>query len=162
MSGGFAWSWLALAVLALHAAAPAIAQEPPSAEMLIERLRQIQDALTAAPGGPRQEPDIGPAQQPALGEDEVRSLVSEGLGVEVLSIEVVDHKGAPVYAVTVMSPPGDTNSAMAVDVLLIDGATGALLGRVPQRPRVAAPGLAGPSITDPERSGMEIRRRTYR
>jgi hypothetical protein len=162
MSGGgcFAWFWLALATLALR---PAIAQEPPTEEMLIERLRQIQDALIAGAKEPGQEPETGLAQEPALGKDEVRRLVSEGLGVDVLSIEVVERDGEPAYAVTVMNPPGNTNSAFAVETLLVDGATGGLLERVPQRPRVAAPNLVEPSgASDPERSGMEIRRRTYR
>jgi hypothetical protein len=161
--GAFAWFWLALAALALRPAAPVIAQEPPTEEMLIERLRQIQDALTAGAKEPGQVPETGLAQEPPLGEDEVRTLVSEGLGVDVLSIEVVERDGEPAYAVTVMNPPGNTNGAFAVETLLVDGATGGLLERVPQRPRVAAPNLAGPSgASDPERSGMEIRRRTYR
>ena len=165
MSGGgcFAWFRLTLAVLALPAITPAVAQQPPSEEMLIERVRQIQGALTAGAGAPGQEPEAGLAQEPALGEDEVRRLVSEGLGVDVLSIEVVERDGEPAYAVTVMNPPGNTNSAFAVETLLVDGATGGLLERVPQRPRVAAPNLTGASgASDPERSGMEIRRRTYR
>jgi hypothetical protein len=95
-----------------------------------------------------------------LGEDEVQSLVAEGFGVEILSVEATESEGRPAYAVTVMNPPGNDNSAFAVETLLIDGATGGLLGKVPQTPRVAAPGPSGRS--DFDRSGLEIRRRTHR
>ena len=125
---------LALAALPLPAAMPLHAQEAAGEESA----------------------DTGPM----LGEDEVRSLLREGLGVEILSIEAIESEGRAAYAVTVMSPPGNDNSAFAVETLLIDGATGGVLGRVPQTPRVAAPERWGRS--DPESSGLEIRRRTYR
>ena len=166
---------LALAALPLPAAMPLQAQEAAGEEALTERFRQTQGPFT--PGAAQPAPDAAPSEQaltvrrdlqpeasadtgPLLGEDEVRSLLREGLGVEILSIEAIESEGRAAYAVTVMSPPGNDNSAFAVETLLIDGATGGVLGRVPQTPRVAAPERWGPS--DPESSGLEIRRRTYR
>jgi hypothetical protein len=161
---------LTLVAFAWLAVAPGIAQEPASEEMLIERLRQIQGQLPAGATGPARAAALpGQAAEPglgqgfALGEEEVRALVSEGLGVEVLSIEALDQEGRPTYAVTVINPPGDADSALAVETLLIDGATGEWLGRVSQTPRVAAPGIGGaPGSGSPDRSGTEIRRRTWR
>jgi hypothetical protein len=173
---------LALALLAPPAIAPAGAQEGTSASKLTGRLQQIQGQLQpgatqpeqAKPGSaeelgrqiePQQQSlaEGAAGQQPALGEEEVRRLVHEGLGVEVLSIEPVEHAGRPAYAVTVMSPPGNYNGAFQVATLLVDGTTGGLLGQVPRTPRAGGPGLP-PSwgAAGPDGSGLEIRRRTYR
>jgi hypothetical protein len=47
--------------------------------------------------------------------------------------------------------------------LLVDGATGGFLGRVPQAPRTAAPGLAEASgHAAQDSTGLDIRRRTFR
>jgi hypothetical protein len=129
--------------------------DAPAAEQeLIERLETVRRDLRSE----------GAADQDSvLGEHEVRALVAEGLGVEILDIEAIESQGRPAYAVTVMSPPGTGNSAFAVDTLLVDGATGELLGRVPRTPRVAEPSLAGPSgWSDFDQSGVEIRRRSHR
>jgi hypothetical protein len=180
-------NWLArgalvLAALALQPIVGTIAQQPARDQALIERLRQIQGqpiAGAAEPtgaGAPKQQsieqleavqPDHGSAAStgagPTPGEDEVRSLVSEGLGVQVLKVEAIKSEGRPVYAVTVMRPAGNVNGALAVETLLVDGATGGLLGPVPQAPRTAAPGLAEASgRTAPDSTGLDIRRRTYR
>jgi hypothetical protein len=168
--GGGGWlpamAGLVLAAGAWPTLAPVIAQEPASEEALIERLRQIQGQPTPGAATPqRRDAQAGAAtgEGPALGEDEVQTLVREGLGVEVLGIEAVESEGRPAYAVTVMSPPGNDNSALAVETLLVDGATGGLLGRVPQTPRVAGPDPAESAGSGaPEPSGLEIRRRTYR
>jgi hypothetical protein len=181
-------SWLArgalmLALSALQPIVGAIAQQPTRDEALAERLRQIQGQLTAgaveptgAAGTPKQQsieqleavqPDQGSGAStgagPTLGEENVRSLVSEGLGVQVLNIEAIESETRPAYAVTVMRPAGNVNGAFAVETLLVDGTTGGLLGRVPQAPRTAAPGLAEASgHASPEITGPDIRRRTYR
>ena len=180
--------WLAvralmLAALALQPLAAVIAQEPAREKVLIERLRQIQGEPTPgateptrAAAAPEQQSieRLGPVQQapesntstgaaPTLGEDEVRSLIVEGLGVEVLKIKAIESGGRPAYAVTVMSPAGNDNGAFGVETLLVDGATGGLLGRVSQAPRTSAPGLAEASgRAAPDSTGLEIRRRTYR
>jgi uncharacterized membrane protein YkoI len=165
---------LALALLLTHVIAPVAAQGQTRAQTLTERLQQVQGQL--APG-PAQQPsgaDVVPpgqqsdspgaaGQRPALGEAEVRALVREGLGVEVLRAELIEHDGRPVYAVTVMNPPGDYNGALMVSTLLVDGASGALLGPPPPTPQTSAPDLAPASgAPGPEGSGLEIRRRTYR
>lgn len=174
---------LALAVLVPHAIAQAYAQEQPSARALIERLQQIQGQLESGGAQPVQgQParadelirqiegiqqqslaDTATDQQPALGEDEVQRLVREGLGVDVLSVELVERDGQPVYALTVMNPPGNYNAAFMVRTLLVDGATGGLLGEVPHTPRAAAPHMTPDSrAAGQDGNGLEIRRRTHR
>jgi uncharacterized membrane protein YkoI len=174
---------LALALMMAHASAPAAAQERTSAQELNERLQQIQGqvepgAAQSVQGQPArpdelirqieaiQQPSLGqstPDQQPALGEDEVRKLVREGLGVDVLSVELVERDGQPVYALTVMNPPGNYNGAFMVRTLLVDGATGGLLGQVPHTPRAAALNLTQDApAAGFEGSGPEIRRRSHR
>lgn len=173
---------LALALLLPRAPAPAAAQEQTGAQPLIERLQQIQGQLERGAAQPVQgqrsrvdellrrieviqQDSLGDAvtdRQPALGEDEVRRLVREGLGVDVLSAELVEREGQPVYALTVMNPPGNYNGAFMVRTLLVDGATGGLLGEVPHTPRVAAPQTQDTRAAGPDGSGLEIRRRTYR
>jgi uncharacterized membrane protein YkoI len=171
---------LALSLLVPHALAPAAAQEQTGAQALIERLQQIQGQLEPGAAQPVQgQParadelirqievieqllaDAATDRQPALGEDEVRRLVQEGLGVDVLSAELVERDGQPVYALTVMNPPGNYNAAFMVRTLLVDGATGGLLGEVPHTPRAAAP-HPDSRAAGPDDSGLEIRRRTYR
>jgi hypothetical protein len=62
-----------------------------------------------------------------------------------------------------MNPPGNYNAAFMVRTLLVDGATGGLLGEVPHTPRAAAPDLTQDTrAAGPDDSGLEIRRRTYR
>lgn len=130
------------------AAAPAL-----SAEELIRDIQVIERQLRSDADG----------QRPALGAAEVSLLVREGLGVEVLKAETVERDGRQVYAVTVMNPPGDYNGALMVRTLLVDGATGGLLGEVPHTPRTAAPGLSpGAPAAGAKGSGLEIRRRTHR
>ena len=167
--------------LALQVASSS-AQAPTSERELVDRLRQVQGQLgsgatPARPAGAREQELIERIQalrreaqseaeavaRPELGEDEVQALLREGLGVEILKIEPVEAEGRAAYAVTVMNPPGNDNSAFAVETLVVDGATGGLLGRVPQGPRTATPDLAessGPA--GGEGSGLEIRRRTHR
>ena len=173
-----AWAVLALALIA----APGMAQEQTSAPALMERLQQIQGQLQGG-GQPTQgqpsradelvrrieamrQQSAGEAaadRQPALGEQEVRKLVQDGLGVDVLSVEVVEQGGRPVYALTVMNPPGNYNGAFQVATLLVDGATGGLLGQVPHTPRASDPDLApGPPAAGFDGSGPEIRRRSHR
>jgi hypothetical protein len=168
-----------LAGLALQIASSS-AQAPSSERELVDRVRQIQGQLepgAAPPAGAREQElieriqalrreaqsEAAAAARPELGEDEVQALLREGLGVEILKIEPIEAEGRAAYAVTVMNPPGNDNSAFAVETLVVDGATGGLLGRVPQLPRTGTPDLAessGPA--DGEGSGLEIRRRTHR
>lgn len=151
--------WLAIGALIVLPDAPLGAQQP-GAQDLIDRVRQIQGE--AAPPQPTAQSEP-PALQPDLGEDEMRAIVRESLGVEILRVEVVERDGEPAYAITVMNPGGDQNDAFRVATLLFDGATGGLLGQQSAAPRAAAPGL--PTVQMPsgfESGGQEIRRRTYR
>ena len=159
------------------------AQAPPSERELIDRVGRIQEQLgrgAPPPAGAREQERIElqplrreapsefqsmarAAARPKLGEDEVQALLREGFGVEILKIEVIESEGRAAYGVTVMNPPGNDERAFVVETLVVDGATGGLLGRVPRSPRTAAPGLAAPSSpADPDGSGLEIRRRTHR
>ena len=98
-----------------------------------------------------------------LSEDQVRTLLHDNLGVEVLRVEVVEHDGGQAYAVTVMTPAGNRNNALMVATLLVDGTTGALLGEQSSAPHAVAPDLptaTGNSV--PESGGLEIRRRALR
>jgi hypothetical protein len=171
---------LVLAHLAAHGMTPAHVQE--SAEALIQRLQQIQGQL--GPGAARSvQEQPAPADQlirrieairqqsaaeaaeraPALAEEEVRRLVSEGLGVDVLRAELLERDGQPVYALTVMNPPGNYNGALQVTTVLVDGATGGLLGEVPHTPRAADSELsASAPAAGFGGSGPEIRRRSHR
>jgi hypothetical protein len=152
-------AWLAIGGLVALPGPPAGAQAQ-SAQELIDRLGQIQAEQRAAPPPPEQ-PEPA-ALQPELGEDEIRAIVAESLGVEILGVEVVEHKGEPAYAITVMNPPGNRNDAFRAATLLFDGATGALLGQS-AAPRTRAPGLSdAPAAGDLESGGLEIRRRTWR
>lgn len=169
-----------LVLLGSQAVLHPAAQEPASERTLIDRVSQIRaESLgpqpTAAPAPSaeglirdiqaieRQLRSDADGQRPALGEAEVSLLVGDGLGVEVLKAEPVELDGRQVYAVTVMNPPGDYNGALMVRTLLVDGATGGLLGEVPHTPRTAAPELspAAPAA-GAKGSGLEIRRRTHR
>jgi uncharacterized membrane protein YkoI len=173
---------LALALLVVHGIMPVAGPERTSAQELLKRPQQIQGQLEPGGAEPAQQQGAradelirqieaieqqslasAPAPEPALGEEEARRLVRDGLGVEVLSAELVERDGRPVYALTVMNPPGDYNGAMMVRTLLVDGATGGLLGEVPDAPRTASEQGSGLSrAAGLEGSGPEARRRTYR
>ena len=145
-------AWLGLgALVVLPGTLPAQEQgaQEPSAQDLVDRIRQIQGETAASQPSGQPEPAT---LQPDLGEDEMRAIVGESLGVEILHVEVVEHDGEPAYAITVMNPPGDRNDAFRVATLLFDGATGSLLGQ-----QSAAPAPSGF-----ESGGQEIRRRTWR
>jgi uncharacterized membrane protein YkoI len=181
-SARLACGGLVLALLVPDAIASVAAQERTSAEGLLERLQQSYGRLEPGAAQPQGKPkradelvrqleaiqqqplaDSATDRQPALGEDEVRRLVREGLGVDVLSIELVERDGQSVYALTVMNPPGNYNGALMVRTLLVDGATGGLLGQVPQTPRAGDPDLSpGPPAAGFDGSGPEIRRRSHR
>jgi uncharacterized membrane protein YkoI len=169
-----------LALLGPQAIVQPAAQEQPREPTLVERLRPIQGELAREEGrvqpspGPeepireievveRQLPSNGAGQRPALSEEEVRNLVREGLGVDVLKVDLVERDGRQVYALTVMNPPGDYNGAFRVRTLLVDGTTGGLVGEVPDRPRTSASDLAPDApAAGPDGGGLEIRRRTHR
>ena len=140
-----------LSGLALGQGADQAGQARPSSQELLERLRQLKGEVAAAQ-----------APAPRLSEEQVRSRLQDELGVEVLSLRVVDAEGRPAYAVKVMNPPGNYSAAFLVSTLLVDGDTGEVLGEMRTQPSVAAPDVL-PESRRPEvdASGAEIRRRTY-
>jgi hypothetical protein len=178
---------LVLGALAAQTIAPSGAQTPANEEELIDRIRQtqaeVEPGTTSPPpvAGAREPELIEPelieptpangryaqagasgAERATLGEDEVRALLGERFGVEVLKIEAMESERGPAYAVTVMNPPGNDDGAFLVETLVVDGATGEVLGQVSQAPRVA-PGLEAPSgQVDLDGGGLEIRRRSHR
>jgi hypothetical protein len=126
----------------------ALAQAPPSEQELLERLRALRGELGAG----------ATADGQLLTPQEVEQAVAERLGVEVLSSERVDTEGGTRYAVKVMNPPGDYSAAFLVTTLLVDAASGDILGEA--RPDS---GLVRPVLPSSEsESGLEARRRTYR
>jgi hypothetical protein len=119
-------------------------------------------ALALLPDAPAAAQERG-TLSPEIGEDEMRAIVAESLGVEILRVEVVERDGEPAYAITVMNPGGDRNDALRVATLLFDGASGSLLGQQPAAPRADAPGLStAPTPSGFESGGQEIRRRSLR
>jgi hypothetical protein len=160
-------AWLVLAAVAGLTAA-SLAQEAARGQALNERLREIQGAPLGTSAPPptaaqtQAPPQTAAAAPGALDENAVRTLLQDSFGVEILRVHAIESDGRPAYAVTVMNPPGNSNGAFLVETLLVDGVTGALLGRMPEVPRVAS-GLAAPTgLAAPEGTGPEIRRRTYR
>lgn len=152
------WSAGALELGAQQPTVPA--RETPGAAGLIERLRQIQEDLRAA-GVPEAAPGAQTDMQ--ISADQVRRMLSEDLGVEVLTVEPVADDGRSAYAVKVMNPPGDYNAAFMVITLLVDGDTGEILGEARATPDPESPDVL-PEARRPsgDGSGLELRRRTYR
>ena len=158
---GFALGpWLEIgALLALSGAASG---QQLGVQDLIDRIRQLQGDFQSDARAAAAQPEPA-ALAPDLGEEEMRAIVRESFGVEILRVEVIEHDGEPAYAITVMNPPGDQNDAFRVATLLFDGATGSLLGQQSDAPRADAPGLS--TVQTPsgfESGGQEIRRRTWR
>ena len=125
-----------------------LAQAPPSEQELLERLDRLRGEIGAGP-------TTGGA---LLSPQEVEQAVGERLGVEVLGSERVETEAGPRYAVKVMNPPGNYSAAFLVTTLLVDAASGEILGE-------ADPGsdLTRPVLPSSEaESGLEARRRTYR
>jgi hypothetical protein len=104
-----------------------------------------------------------PASPTAMPAERIAKRVAEELGVQVLGVVPTDAKDPPTYAVRVMNPPGNSNAALLVSTLLVDAATGAVLGEVRPAPSAARPD-ATPLTRTPEDAdgGLDLRRRTYR
>jgi len=132
----------------------------PSAEQLIERLRRASEDPR-----PEARADIEPetgAEMPAAGLSpaEIKARIEADLGVEVLEVRPADLDGRAVYAVKVMNPPGNTNSALMVGTLVVDGDSGDVLGRADAFSTFSE---SVPLVRDPKvDSGPEMRRRTHR
>ncbi|WP_431855895.1 PepSY domain-containing protein [Azospirillum sp.] len=131
-------------LIAAAAAWSAAAQTATPAELA----PQAQAALQAEQPAPAAAPAAAVPTKPA---DEVKRQIEKEYGVTVLRIrDLVREDGSPAYAVTVMNPGGDRNSAFEVSTLEVDARTGTL---VPQF-RHAADGYTASSAGqhDPNRS----------
>lgn len=128
-------------LIAAAAAWPAAAQTQPA-----EPAPQAQAALQAEPPASAAAPVV-----PTKPADEVKRQIEKEYGVTVLRVrDVAREDGSPAYAVTVMNPGGDRNSAFEVSTLEVDARTGKL---VPQF-RHAADGYTASAAGqhDPNRS----------
>lgn len=65
----------------------------------------------------------------AMSQKEIAGKVEKEFGVQVLRVEPMAEDGKNMFAVTVMSPPGNRNSAYQVNTVVIDAATGNLVIR---------------------------------
>jgi hypothetical protein len=147
---------LVLAAALLGLPGMAAAQDPPSEQQLIERLRQIQSEVAGAPVAQPAPADAAPAGADLIPPQQIGADLGERLGVEVLGIEQVEAGGGPRYAVKVMNPPGNYNAAFMVTTLLVDAVSGEVLGEAEGTGAGPAP---APSDLE---SGLEARHRTWR
>jgi len=111
-------SLLLLAAAALPAAAQTAPADPVQPAQTQAALQADQPAPAAAPASP----------VPTKPADEVKRQIEKDYGVTVLRVrEGTREDGSPTYAVTVMNPGGDRNSAFEVNTLEVDARTGALV-----------------------------------
>lgn len=82
----------------------------------------------AAQTAPAEQTQTAAPAVPAKSVDEVKRLIETEFGVTVLRVRPTEREdGSPAYAVTVMNPGGDRNSAFVVSTLEVDARTGALI-----------------------------------
>ena len=63
----------------------------------------------------------------AMSQKEITGKVEREFGVQVLRVEPMAEDGKNMFAVTVMSPSGDRNSAYQVNTVVVDPVTGNLV-----------------------------------
>ncbi len=89
--------------------------------------------------------------------------VAEAYGVEPLRVrEVRQEDGSPAYAVTVMTPGGDSNDAFLVTTLLVDARTGELVPQFRHTPTGHEFSDAPSNVPPTESDGPALRRRSTR
>jgi hypothetical protein len=171
------WGLALLLGVANDALAQNQPEQSPSAQQLIDRLRQIQGKMGGERASEQEllerlrqlQSEIGaerassaPQAEARLSPDQVRQRISQALGVQVLSVERVAARERPTYALKVMNPPGNYNAAFRVVTLLVDGNTGEVLGEAQATPDAENPD-AFPARREPSpESGLELRGRTWR
>ena len=143
------WGLALLLGVANDALAQNQPEQPPSAQQLTDRLRQIQGEMGGERASEQEllerlrqlQGDIGaerassaPQAEAQLSPDQVRQQISQALGVQVLRVERVAAGERPTYALRVMNPPGNYNAAFRVVTLLVDGDTGEVLGEAQATP----------------------------
>lgn len=83
--------------------------------------------------------------QAAMSRDQVGRMVANEFGVTVLKVEPMKSDDRAAFAVTVMTPAGDRNSALQVDTFVVDAETGKPViqyGNVDGRQQWAAPPIS--------------------
>ena len=145
---------LIVPALVLGLAAPALAQDPPSEEDLLEQVRNLQESLATPAAPPEQEPMVDEAVAA-----EIRQRLGEELGVEVLDVRAIEANDRQAYAAKIMNPGGDSNAAFQVTTLVVDRESGEVLGVLAPSIGTAAEFSRGGASFQSDQS---IRRRTYR
>ncbi len=105
---------------------------------------------------------VTPAPQPDETAQRLAKALADRFGVRVLRSEREELDGKPVYRMTVMRPGGDFDDAFAVETLIVDAASGAL---VPQfRNDVSGYALSSPADRTPRDDAIAttIRRESFR
>lgn len=143
----------------------------PDADELIRRLRDVARETQQTPAAPSAEELIrrlreattpaGQAIATGLDPQQIRERIAAELNVEVLEVRAAEIERGPAYAVKIMNPPGNSNSAFMVGTLLVDAESGEVLGRAQDFPTFSE---SMPLVRDPDvdAAGPEMRRRTYR
>lgn len=121
------------------------------------RLRVALLALGLAAGGLGF--GVEPASAQRLTAEAAARQVAETYGVEALRVrEVRQEDGSLAYAVTVMTPGGDSNNAFAVTTLLVDAQTGALIPQFRHTPTGHEFSDAPSNVPPTESDGPALRR----
>jgi hypothetical protein len=99
--------------------------------------------------------------QDVLPPEKVKELVADRYDVEVLRVAAAESgEGSPVYRVTVMVPPGNSNASFMVSTLVVDATTGKLVSQF----RHLRHGYELPpaAVSSRENSSVTSRRETFR
>ncbi len=100
-----------------------------------------------------------PASAQRLTAEAAARQVAETYGVEALRVrEMRQEDGSLAYAVTVMTPGGDSNNAFAVTTLLVDAQTGALIPQFRHTPTGHEFSDAPSNVPPTESDGPALRR----
>jgi hypothetical protein len=99
--------------------------------------------------------------QDVLSPEKVKDLVADRYDVEVLRVAPGQGgNSSPVYRVTVMVPPGNSNASFMVSTLVVDATTGKLVSQF--RHLRHGYELPPPAVSSRENSGVTSRRETFR
>lgn len=99
--------------------------------------------------------------QDVLPPEKVKEIVADRYDVEVLRVTPVEgEQSSPVYRVTVMVPPGNSNASFMVSTLVVDATTGNLVSQF----RHLRHGYELPpaAVSSRENSSVISRRETFR
>jgi hypothetical protein len=99
--------------------------------------------------------------QDVLPPEKVKEIVADRYDVEVLRVAPAEGEGSsPVYRVTVMVPPGNSNASFMVSTLVVDATTGNLVSQF--RHLRHGYELPPPAVSSRENSSVTSRRETFR